>query len=188
MRVAAVSAFLLTPALATATPEQSATPAGQEHRMPGPAEAAGAALGAPVVPPGQEELLGAMLGKGATLPDGCKMTGGEVDYTVVRGTYQCPGGEVVIELTHPSKASGAATRTERFAITVRSGSPPAGLMPALVSLIRSREASFEWKFLAVAPQRSSARRVVLVAVGLLAVAALAWALRRRSSSGSRQPQ
>jgi hypothetical protein len=101
----------------------------------------------PVVPPGQEELLSAMLGRGAALPDGCKFAGGDADGPIIRATYTCPTGEVVFEVVHPSNAAEAATQTERFAIAVQSGSPPTELADTLASLIHSREADFEWVWL-----------------------------------------
>src|SRR5438105_71718 len=64
--------------------------------------AANEASGTPVIPPGQEELLATMLGKGAVLPDECKLADAEVDHTTIKAKYTCPGGEVVFELAHPS--------------------------------------------------------------------------------------
>jgi hypothetical protein len=98
----------------------------------------------PMIPPGQEELLLAMLGKGATLA-GCTLTGGEVVYTMVKATYACPGGEAVFELVHPSVAARSAIQTAQFAMTLESGSPPRSLADALVSRIRSQEDAFEWE-------------------------------------------
>src|SRR5947208_3265485 len=85
----------------------------------------------PVIPPGQEELLADMLGRGATLPGQCSFANGGVERTTVKAAYTCPGGEVVFELHHPSKAPAGATQTARFAVTVRAGSPPAGMAEAL---------------------------------------------------------
>jgi hypothetical protein len=101
----------------------------------------------PVVPPGQEALLSTMLGRGAALPDKCKFAGGGADGTLIRSTYACPSGEVVLELTHPSNATPNATHTENFAIIVEHGAPPEALIDALVALIRPAEADFEWKWL-----------------------------------------
>jgi len=97
-----------------------------------------------MIPPGQEELISAMLGAGVTLA-GCTFTGGEVIYTTIKATYACSGGPAVFELTHPSTASREAIQTAQFAITLQSGSPPRSLADALVSLIRSREDAFEWE-------------------------------------------
>jgi hypothetical protein len=120
-----VGALLFTPALAA---DEAPVPAG------------------PMIPPGQEELLLAMLGKGMTLA-GCTLTGGEVVYTTITATYACAGGPAVFELSHPSTAARSAIQTAQFALTLQSGSPPRSLADALVSLIRSREDAFEWEIL-----------------------------------------
>jgi hypothetical protein len=99
----------------------------------------------PVVPPGQEKLLANMLGLGATLPGSCTFAGGQADGPVVRGTYDCATGEIVIELLHPSKAPWRSVRTDQFALTVLRGSPAPEFLQALQSRIRSQEAAFEWK-------------------------------------------
>jgi hypothetical protein len=112
-----------------------------------PAIATDEGSGAPtdaVVPPGQEELMATMLGRGATLPDDCKFSSGVADGAVIRATYSCPSGQVVYELTHPDNASDNAIQTERFAATVETGAPPVELTDVLASLIRSQEDSFQW--------------------------------------------
>ncbi|MCK6557204.1 hypothetical protein L6Q96_21900 [Candidatus Binatia bacterium] len=147
-----------------------------------------AAASAPVIAPGQEELLAAMVGKGAALPEGCKLTGGDVEYHTVKATYACLGGEVVFELTHPAKAARSATLTERFALQVRSGSPPAGLAAAIEQLIRAREAGFEWTMLEVKPEPASARWPALAGAALVAATIAGWALWRRRSAAPSAPQ
>jgi hypothetical protein len=97
-----------------------------------------------VVSPGQEELISAMLGHGAPLPEGCKFSGGIVNGPTIQSTYTCPSGKVVFALTHPNIAESAATETEDFAITVQSGAPPVELTDVLASLIRSHETEFAW--------------------------------------------
>ncbi len=138
------------------------------------------AVDEPVIPAGQDDLLAGMLGRGAALPEQCKFAGGEVDHAVIKATYACPGGEVVFELRHPSKAPAGATETARFAITLLSGSPPAGLAEALTSRIRSGETAFEWRL----PQsRPKPRLVLFAAAGILGIAVvLGWALWRRKSA------
>lgn len=101
----------------------------------------------PVVPPGQDDLLSSMLGRGAPLPDGCKFAGGGADGPLIRTTYTCPSGEVVYHVVHPDNATETATETEQFAIMVESGAPPDSLADALASLMRSREGEFEWLWL-----------------------------------------
>jgi hypothetical protein len=97
------------------------------------------------IPPGQEELLGQMLGRGATLPAGCRFTGGGVESTVVFARYECAGNSVVVELHDADDGPADALRTRQFAVVVRSGSASPELMDALAVLIREREAAFEWR-------------------------------------------
>ena len=99
---------------------------------------------AQTIPPGQERVIGAMLGKGATLPDGCALADGQIDRYVVRATYQCPDGKVVIQLAHRDAGGSPSIRTARFAVTVVNGSPPADLLAAVATLIRSHESEFDW--------------------------------------------
>lgn len=125
------------------------------------------------VGPGHDDLLADMLGRGTTLPGPCRLTACGADGTVVRGTYACPGGEVVFELRHPTGAPADATRTNRFAILVTSGTPPPALANELESRVRSREAGFEWTLLRppnVRPAWSSfnvQNGLVLATLGLL---------------------
>ena len=98
----------------------------------------------PAIPPGQEELLAAMLGRGTPLAGDCRLSSGGVEYTIIRATYACPGGPVVFELAHPSQAGNTATPTKQFAITLKSGTPPGDMADAFVSLVRSREDDFKW--------------------------------------------
>lgn len=143
-----------------------------------------------VIPAGQEELLGEMLGQKATLPDGCQLVKGDVEYRVVKALYKCPAGEVAIELSHPTRAAPAATRTDRFAITVQSGSPPDRLIPALEARIRSREATFEWQIIEPSektsgrngpPSGRSISWVRLALAALFVIAIAGWIARRRGA-------
>jgi hypothetical protein len=136
-----------------------------------------------VIPPGQEELLADMLGRGATLPGECKFNGVEADHAIISTTYSCPSGEVVFELRHPSEAARGATRTERFGMTVKSGTPPAGLTDALAALIRSHETKFEWKWVGVMEGGPPAsRRIVPVAAAAFVVVVGLWLILRRRSA------
>jgi hypothetical protein len=144
-----------------------------------------------VIPAGQEELLADMLGRGAEFPDGCRLINGQVEYRVVKARYQCPAGEVIFELAHPSRAAATAPRTDRFAITLQSGSPPDSLVPALASRIRSKEAGFEWQLIVPSAEHSSGEGhgpsgesvpwVPLAIAGLLAIATLGWVVRKRGA-------
>jgi len=106
----------------------------------------------PAIPPGQDELLADMLGRGVPLSE-CEMIGGEANYTTITATYMCREGEVIVELAHRDAGDRSSTPTDRFAITLQNGSPPHGFVDALVSRVRSREAAFEWKW----PAREDAR-------------------------------
>ncbi len=132
-----------------------------------------------VIPPGQEDLLAEMLGRGATLPGQCEFDGGQADGPTLHATYKCATGEVVFELRHPGKAPANAIETKQFAITLQSGQPPDGLADALATLIRSHEATFEWKWVGPKPKPFSPVVVVLTAAGLIACVVLGWVLYRR---------
>ncbi len=114
------------------------------------------------IPPGQEELLGTMLGMGTQLPDECSLDDGRIEHDEVRATYHCRGGDVVIRLTHPSLATPQAIMTKRFALTVANGEPHVDLLRAIETLIRRREAEFEWSPSADANTRPSAPFALLL--------------------------
>lgn len=137
------------------------------------------------IPAGQDELMADIVGRGETLPGDCKFTGGQVEGALIRASYACSGGEVVYELRHPSAAPSGAITTAQFAVVLRSGSPPAGFADALVSRIRSREAAFQWTQVGPPRAQVSVSTVVLVGAGVLALAAVAWAVRRRASARRR---
>jgi len=133
----------------------------------------------PVVPTGQDELIADMLGRGATLPGGCKFDAGDVNGSVIRSTYTCPSGNVVLELRHPTKAPPGALRTDQFAITVHAGSPPAGLQDALAALIRTREATFKWLIVSGSARPHVPITLILIG-GIVLLALAASVLRRRA--------
>jgi len=133
-----------------------------------------------VIPPGREELLAEMLGRGATLPGDCKFAGGNVERTFVAASYTCPQGEVVFELRYPGTGPAGATQTSRFAVALKQGAPPDGLADALVSRVRSHESTFEWQWTAATPGSSSRTTIILLAVAiLLGLAGGGWVLSRR---------
>jgi hypothetical protein len=112
--------------------------------MSAPAGETAAGVGK-AIPPGQEELLSEMLGRGARLPGNCRFAGGGVEGAIVVARYDCGGETTVIELRAADDAPPAALRTRQFAIVVRSRSAPAELPEALAVRIRAREAAFEWR-------------------------------------------
>ncbi|MFT3764419.1 MAG: SGNH/GDSL hydrolase family protein [Minicystis sp.] len=95
-----------------------------------------------------------MLGKGAPLPGACAWAGATVESTRVLSWYSCAGQRVDLELRHPDDAVEAAARTARFALRVRHGTAPPGLVDALAARFREREAAFRWR-------RPTAARVAL---------------------------
>jgi hypothetical protein len=97
-----------------------------------------------VVPPGQDALFAAMLGRGAALPDDCTFRTGQIERSVVRGEYDCRGGAVVLELRHPSEAPTSARQTEKFALVPVRGTPPAALLAGVEERVRQREGTFDW--------------------------------------------
>lgn len=109
----------------------------------------------PSIPPGQESLIGAMLGRGMMVR-GCRLDSGGIEYTVIKAAYNCPRGQVTLELCHLLDprlldATVPLTQIGLFAMTIQSGSPPAGFEEALVSRIRSRESLFVWTWPEPAP-------------------------------------
>jgi hypothetical protein len=104
----------------------------------------------PSMPPGQESLIAGMLGRGMLIR-GCRLASGGVEYTVIKATYDCPRGEVALEISHLLDATAPSAQIGQFAITIQSGSPPSGFEEALVSRVRSRQNQFVWTWPEPAP-------------------------------------
>lgn len=137
-----------------------------------------------VIPPGHEDFLAEMLGRGATLPGGCSFASGQIAHDKITVTYRCSGDEVAFVLQHPSKAPPQATITRRFAITLGSGSPPAGLGDELASRVRAREREFEWTW--IGPEARGRWRIAMVATAaVLAIGFASWLIVRRSRQQAR---
>ncbi len=137
-----------------------------------------------VIQPGTESLFGDMLGQGETLAGGCTLSDGKIDRTSVLATYTCGGTPIALRLGHPASAPPQAVRTQRFAVTVESGSPPAGLVDAVAGRIRARETAFEWTEVgngSTAPRRWPRAVAAGAVVAMLAL----WALRRRGAKRTR---
>ena len=110
----------------------------------------------PAIPPGEERLIAAMLGRARLIRD-CKLISGGVHYTVIRATYNCPRtGQFTLELGHLLNATEESVQTGQFAIAVVSGSPPPDFGEALLSRIRSRESEFVWTVAEDAPAEDDA--------------------------------
>jgi hypothetical protein len=133
-----------------------------------------------VIEPGAEALFADMLGSGQTLPGGCTLRDGQIERTSVLAIYTCGGGEAVLQLHHPEMAPRGGGRTQRFAVTVKSGAPPTGLVDAVAERIRAREAAFEWKSVGGnSPGGAQTMRwSVLIAGAVVAAIVGFWALRR----------
>jgi hypothetical protein len=135
------------------------------------------------IEPSAEPLFADMLGIGQTLPGGCAFSDGKIERTSVRATYTCGDGQVVLQLLHPASTSGGV-RTQRFAIIVKSGVPPAGLVEAVADRTRAREAAFEWT--KVGGRSAPPRRWPMAVAGGAVTAILAvWTLRRRAARRKR---
>jgi hypothetical protein len=138
------------------------------------------------IPPGQEALIGAMLGSDVVLPGNCKLASGNVEKNVITATYACSSGEVVVDLTHPSAAPPDATHTEKFALRVERGTAPPDLQSVLLSRIRERESQFRWTAYQAGVPTSSGERTAVpmmsagLVLGVLALAALLLLWRRRA--------
>jgi hypothetical protein len=152
---------------ASAEPDAGSTPAAAETPL----------TTAFVIPAGEESRLADVLGSGQELAGGCRFSGGQVESSLVHATYKCPGGEVVVDLRHPEAAPADAVRTENFAVTVASGSPPPGFSEALLARIREREGEFAWKQVGGGPDRRFGA-VLPIAIGLVIVAILVWVVYR----------
>jgi hypothetical protein len=104
------------------------------------------------IPPGQEELLGRMLGRGEALPGDCRLTGGGVEATIVVAYYTCSGAAIAVEL-HDVAGAASDLQTEQFAVVVRSGAAPPALLEALAARIREHEPAFEWRQVSLLQKR-----------------------------------
>jgi hypothetical protein len=132
-----------------------------------------------VIQPGAEDLFADMLGRGETLPGGCKLTDGKIERSSVLATYTCSDAEIALELDHPESPHAGAVRTQRFAVVVKSGAPPGALVDGLASRIRAHEAAFEWTDLG--PRGGQGKRwwLAAVAAGVAAAILSLWVVRRR---------
>lgn len=140
-----------------------------------------------IAAPGQEELLGKMLGLGATLPGACRFAGGNADGATVTAEYACRDGSLVLELRHPDAAPRAVLRTEQFGVLIRSGSAPPGLLDAVAALIRSREADFQWKPLHVERRPLPPYGLVAGACGIALIGLLIQYLAERRLVAAHRP-
>jgi len=97
-----------------------------------------------VVPPGQEDLVAEMLGRGEELA-GCRLVQVDMHPSAIEGTYRCREVHdgVMLVLAYPSTDPGATFSTLKFAVTTH-GPAPAGLLDALRRRILQHEAGWSW--------------------------------------------
>lgn len=98
-----------------------------------------------VIPPGQEELLGTMVGRGSTPLGGCQFGSASTEKSFVRVRYRCEGArDVSVELRHADADGDALVRTSQFAIVATDGEVPSSLVAALEGNIRASESKWQW--------------------------------------------
>jgi hypothetical protein len=139
--------------------------------------------GPPIITPGQEQIVGAMLGMDGRKPGGCALEGIQIQQDHVRASYRCPGGKAVIELHHPSEQVPVLATTGQFVIAPGEPAPPGELVTALAATIREGEAAFTWAHAERAaprpPPPATQARPWRIAVGGVALVAVLVVLRRR---------
>jgi hypothetical protein len=127
------------------------------------------------VPPGQDEVIAEILGRGKIFPGECRFAGGDAGRSI-RATYVCRDGEIVVELLHPGGARASAVNTARFAVVLRGKPIPDGFADALAANIRSHEGAFQWKIFRSREARRAAALVLSLIGPLVACVALARTL------------
>ncbi len=147
--------------------------------------------GAAVFPAGQEEVVADALGRGAILPGACSFHGGTINRSVVRATYNCQDGLLVLALYHPEAVAAAQARSDRFAIVVESGATPPGFLDALTQRIRSHEGTLQWRQIQPRGRLETLLLAGVIGFPLLTVllaTAIAWRSFPRRGSTQLRPQ
>lgn len=191
LRVAAHASLTAMFVVHWARPVAAATPSPVEIRPSGPDEItvelpkggppiveAEAREAEAVLPAGQEDRLAEMMGRGETLPGGCKFAAGNINGPAMIATYDCSSGPVVIKVVHPSKAPRGAEQTAQFALAAERGTTPEGLLEALADRVRAREAGFQWNWLGGGPPPASNRPLVWSAAGAVVALGVLFGLLR----------
>lgn len=98
------------------------------------------------IPPGQEDLLADMLGRGVPLPGPCRWDGASVESVRIRARYVCDrsASREELILVHPTVAPPDAVRTARFALIDPRHALPAAVITEIASRVRAREARWMW--------------------------------------------
>ena len=98
-----------------------------------------------VTPPGQESLVGPMLGTEGPI-GGCALDTVSIEQTRIRANYHCPTQtNVHIVLAHPLRSAGTLGTTPVFAISSEGDIPPREFSDALVARVRARDSAFHWR-------------------------------------------
>ncbi|HEX9051130.1 MAG TPA: SGNH/GDSL hydrolase family protein [Anaeromyxobacter sp.] len=107
--------------------------------MPSPARAVGPFL----LPPGQEDQVAGLLGRGAALTGGCAWRSASIDHDRVIARYDCGGRAVDVQLVHASVAPRGAHVAGSTALVAGPDAPRA-LVDALEARLRARGADLGW--------------------------------------------
>jgi hypothetical protein len=137
-----------------------------------------------VIPPGQERLVGEMLGGGS---DGapCRLESAAIQQTAIVASYACAGATSrTVTLRHRRAASGAATVTARFAVTAGAEVPHA-FLEQVAAGVRSREPGFRWS--EPPPRSREGWPWRLTVIGVIAVLAMFLGGPRRRAETSLTP-
>lgn len=152
-----------------------------------------------VIQPGQEALVGRMLG--GDLPAGCRFLGADIEKTRIAARFACHAGDTHLEIRHPDDAPSAASRSAQLALVLREGaSPPPELLRALGARLAAHDAAWRWTEearslgrsleeagLDARPRRLVAPAGAAAALGLAALFAAALAMARRINGPVRPP-
>jgi tetratricopeptide (TPR) repeat protein len=95
-----------------------------------------------VIPPGQDEIVGEIVGVGETSVGDCEVDGAAVEPAKIVARYSCAGTAVTVELVHPSTVPDAP-RVHDLAVRAPEGAP-ASLVAAVRARIDEHAAGFRW--------------------------------------------
>ncbi|MFT3767569.1 MAG: hypothetical protein QM820_19110 [Minicystis sp.] len=97
-----------------------------------------------VIPPGNEKLLGEILG-GASLPEKCALDRASIERTKVVAAYDCGGRKATVALHHPSdpEAAAPAAKTAQFALVIK-GDAPRALVDEIARRLAAQDKTWRW--------------------------------------------
>ncbi|MCC6214078.1 MAG: hypothetical protein IT376_04370 [Polyangiaceae bacterium] len=104
------------------------------------------ASASPVIPPGQDAVLGALVGAGQPDVGGCRLVSADAEKVRIEATYDCAGARVGVVLHHRSAAVEALAESEQFRVATAPGSapPPPALVAGVLERVRQHEQRFRW--------------------------------------------